>query len=236
MTLPQHATEPHATGISVIIPVYNGERYLAAAVESVIRQSHAPLEILIIDDGSTDGTGQLVHGFAGPIRYVYQENQGPAAARNLGVTLARGELIAFLDADDLWLPEKLERQAALLFTNPAIDMVFGQVEQFSSPDLPEDFSYIAHQSQDGLHIGAMLIRRTAFAQVGPFATHYQAGEFIDWYARAMSVGLTQQMLAEVVMRRRLHGNNMMIRQKSATASYTQILKAALRRRRTSQGV
>ena len=88
--------------VSVIIPVYNGERYLAEALDSVLRQSHPADEIIVIDDGSTDGSAKIIESFRASVEYHWQPNGGPGAARNLGVTLAHGAFLAFLDADDLW--------------------------------------------------------------------------------------------------------------------------------------
>ena len=95
--------------ISCIVPVFNGELYLAEALESILKQSYRPLEIIVADDGSTDGTEAIVARFGTQVRYLYQPNSGPATARNLGLGAVRGEFVGFLDADDLWHPEKLER-------------------------------------------------------------------------------------------------------------------------------
>ena len=125
--------------ISVILPVYNGERFLAEAIGSVLGQTLPPHEIIVVDDGSTDSTAQIVADLAAaaavPLRYVYQENQGPAAARNHGIRLAQGELIAFQDADDLWSAEKLVTQAALLRRYPQAHAVIGYSQiAFTSSD------------------------------------------------------------------------------------------------------
>jgi glycosyltransferase involved in cell wall biosynthesis len=108
--------------VSVIIPVYNGERYLAAAIQSVLEQTLPPDEIIVVDDGSTDGTAAIVTGLAGasplPIHYIHQQNQGPSAARNRGLRAARSGLVAFLDADDIWDLRKQEIQVAYLAANP----------------------------------------------------------------------------------------------------------------------
>src|SRR2546426_10667200 len=93
--------------ISCIVPVFNGERYLHETLNSILAQTYRPLEIIVADDGSTDGTRTIVASYGQQVRYLWQLNAGPAAARNLGLTAAKGEFIAFLDADDLWHPEKL---------------------------------------------------------------------------------------------------------------------------------
>lgn len=219
--------------ISVIIPVYNSECYLAAAIESVLRQSTPATEILVIDDGSSDGSIAITQRYA-PLVHCYQQpHGGPGAARNLGVSVAQSELLAFLDADDLWLPDKLEHQLAHLQRHPEVDMVFGQVEQFVSPELAPDQQPAAPAQpiMAGLHVGAMLIRRHSFARVGAFATTWTIGEFIDWYGRAQTVGLQAAILPMVVMRRRLHQTNLTRRTQDRRSDYLQILKMRLDEKR-----
>jgi glycosyltransferase involved in cell wall biosynthesis len=111
--------------VSVIIPTYNRLPLLGEALESALAQTHPNLEIIVVDDGSTDGTNAYVQGLESDrIRYVFQENRGhPGAARNVGLRMARGEYVAFLDSDDVWLPEKIERQLAVLEADPELDLV-----------------------------------------------------------------------------------------------------------------
>jgi len=113
--------------VSVIIPAYNGAAFLPEAIDSVLAQDYEPLEILVVDDGSTDDTHDVLRPYAPRIRYFYQENRGPSAARNLGIERARGDLIAFLDADDRWLPGKLAAQVAALGTQSAAALVHTDV-------------------------------------------------------------------------------------------------------------
>jgi glycosyltransferase involved in cell wall biosynthesis len=96
--------------LSCIVPVYNSEAYLGQALDSILAQTLLPAEIIIIDDGSTDATPMIAAKYARHVSYIRQENQGPAGARNAGLRVAGGEFLAFLDADDTWHPEKLERQ------------------------------------------------------------------------------------------------------------------------------
>lgn len=109
--------------VSVIIPTYNCDRYLAEAIESVLQQTYSAWELIIVDDGSMDNTSQVVQPYAARVRYVYQENQGVSAARNHGMQLAQGEFIAFLDADDFFLPHKLAAQVAVFQAQPQLGMV-----------------------------------------------------------------------------------------------------------------
>src|SRR5687768_9695612 len=130
-------TDPHPL-VSVIVPVHQGERYLGEAVESVLAQTYAPIELIVVDDGSTDRSADIARGFGPVVRYVYQVNAGQSAARNHGVRLARGPLLAFLDDDDSWSPGKLALQVAALASDPCLEAVFGHVRQFVSPDLPPE--------------------------------------------------------------------------------------------------
>jgi len=117
-------TENQNILVSVIIPCYNAARFLPLAIESVLAQTCRSFEILIIDDGSTDDTSRIAASYGDQLRYFYQENQGAAAARNLGILRARGEFIAFLDADDIWLPTKLDMQLQLFERDPSLGAIY----------------------------------------------------------------------------------------------------------------
>ena len=219
--------------ISVIIPVYNGERYLIEAIESVLMQSAPPDEILVVDDGSTDGSAVVAERFSTG-RYLWQAQAGASSARNHGVRAATGDWLAFLDADDLWTTEKLARQRAVLATQPTLDMVFGQVQQFYSPELADAVNRLARPGSEpmaGYHVGAMLIRRTAFKKVGPFDPQWQVAHFIEWFGRAQALGLQSQILPDVVMKRRIHTTNLGIRaHQRARQEYLLLAKAQLDKR------
>ncbi len=219
--------------VSVIVPVYNGERYLSFAIQSVLEQDYHPFEVIVVDDGSIDNSGNIARSFK-EVHYVYQSNQGVAAARNVGIAAAQGEFIAFLDADDLWIGDKLTHQMAIFDGDPKLDMVFGYAEQFYSPELRENDKRNIRLSAEvipGYVAGGMLIKREAFLRVGPFEATWRVGEFIDWYLKAMEQGLRSFMLPEVVLKRRLHTTNTVIRERESQTDYVRILKASLDRRR-----
>jgi glycosyltransferase involved in cell wall biosynthesis len=225
--------------ITVILPVYNGEKYVTQALESILSQTHRPQEIIIIDDGSTDGTAAVAKGFGDTAQYHYQPNQGAGAARNNGVTLAQGDFLAFLDADDLWVEDKLARQRQAFTTDPDLDIVFGHVQQFHSPELPDAVKQqikIPAEIMSGQHVGAMLIKREAFLTVGLFRIDWEIGEFIDWYARAEELELKRLMLPDVVMKRRLHKASQGTYKRKHQKEYVRVLKAALDRRRKMREV
>ena len=224
--------------IGAIIPVYNGARYLAEAVCSVLDQSLPPTEILIVDDGSTDDSAAIARSFGSPIRVLTQANLGPAAARNLGISHATGDLLAFLDADDLWLPDKLVRQAQVLRNDPACAAALGGVANFVSPELNETqcrlLARAAVQTGD-VHVGALLIRREAFHRIGDFDTQWRQTEFVEWWARAMRLNLHYVIVPELVLRRRLHADNLTRRERAGRQEYLQMLREQLAQRRALAG-
>jgi glycosyltransferase involved in cell wall biosynthesis len=220
--------------ISVIIPVYNGEKYLAEAVETVLAQTYRQIEVIVVDDGSIDGSREVAQRFARPVRYSFKSHQGIGAARNHGITMARGSFCAFLDADDLWVEDKLTRQIAVFGDKPHLDMVFGYVKMFHSPELSEQLKAKldgAGQTMPGHIAGTLLIKRESFLRAGLFETGWRLGDFIDWYLKAMEKGLESYMLPEIVMQRRLHGGNTTLRERPAILDYVRVLKASLDRRR-----
>ena len=221
--------------ISTIIPVYNGELYLGEAIKSVLEQSYPNVEIMVVDDGSTDSTAQVSLRFGELVHYFYQENAGLSAARNAGIKRAKGEYLAFLDADDLFVPQKFEQQYACFRDNPDLDMIFGQVEHFYSPDLPEEerkrFA-VSDIVMLGLFAGAMLVRREAFERVGFFDPSLRVGQFLDWYMKAREQGLKQTALDEVVVKRRIHRSNMSSQaSRDDLADFARLIKFSLDRRR-----
>ena len=223
--------------ISVIIPVYNGERYLAEAVESVLNQSHSPHEVIIVDDGSEDGSPQIARTFGSAVRYSWQRHAGIGAARNHGVRLAQGEFLALQDADDVWVKDKSARQVAAFNADPTLHIVTGQVKHFHSPDLDQSIAkktYCPPNLMPGYLVGA-LIRRDFFEHVGPFETNWHIGEAMSWYMRATEMGLRLLTLPDLLLWRRVHEGNHTIKfRRHLSGEYAQILKASLDRRRVAR--
>ena len=159
--------------VSVMIGVYNGAPYLGEAIESVLAQDYAPLELIVCDDGSTDGSAEVAQAFDG-VLVVRQKNAGNGAARNRAIEEATGELYAFLDADDRFVPGKLSLQKAALDADPQLDLVFGHVREFLSPELDEatraSLRPPAPEPMPWTAPNLMLIRRDSFHRVGRFAT------------------------------------------------------------------
>jgi glycosyltransferase involved in cell wall biosynthesis len=219
--------------VSVVINVYNGERYLAEAIESVFNQTHRPLELIVVDDGSDDGTAEVAKRYD-KADYVHQERGGIGAARNLGVSRTRADYLAFLDADDRFVPDKLERQLAVLVADPEIDMVFGHMSEFLSPDLdPEAAARIRAPVRDApwRMTNLMLVRRASFERAGGFSTDLKVAVGVDWYARAVDAGLREYVLPKVVLERRIHAANNGLLESSSRPQYLRVLKAHMDRRR-----
>ena len=220
--------------ISVIIPVYNGELYLTEAIESVLSQSFQPSEIIVIDDGSTDNSQSIIKQYIPKVTYVYQENKGTAAARNVGIRISRGNFLAFLDQDDIWQTEKLELQTSAFQKNIGLDIVFGHLQQFYSPELKDEIKMKIHcpdHPEPGYLPSVMLIKRDSFFQVGLFETNWQIGEWTNWYIRSSESGLKTEMLPDILVRRRIHNENKGVLQRDQRTEYVKIIRASLDRRR-----
>ena len=220
--------------VSVVIPAFNAERYLAEAVRSALNQSSPPFEIIVVDDGSTDATGALAQAFGPPVRLVTIPHGGIGAARNAGLAAATGNYIALLDADDTWEPGKLEAQLSVLGADGGAAGVFCHVVQFVSPELSiaeRRQLAVAEAPMAGVIPSALLARREVFDRVGPFDTALRVGEFIDWHARATAAGLRFAMLDVVLVGRRLHTTNTGRRERDSRADYLRVIKSALDRRR-----
>jgi glycosyltransferase involved in cell wall biosynthesis len=219
--------------VSVIVPVYNGESFLAEAVDSIQQQSYQPLEIIIVDDGSTDSTKQLATAFGESVRYVYQTNSGPAAARNTGIGLARGVFIAFLDSDDLWSEDKLNLQLALLAENPSVEIALGytQMIRLIEPnfDKPEFELYLKPWLP--LSLGSALIKKTAFDRVGVFDETQFFCDDVDWFIRAKELGVLMMTHREVTLYYRRHSNNLTNQRQLDQKYFMLALKKSLDRRR-----
>jgi glycosyltransferase involved in cell wall biosynthesis len=219
-----------------MIGVYNGAKYIGEAIESVLGQDYRPLELIVVDDGSDDGSGEVASSYP-EVRCVRQERGGNGAARNRAVELATHDFFAFVDADDRFTPGKLTRQMAALDADPTLDMVFGHVREFVSPELSEEErAGVRPPAPEPLPWTApnlMLIRRASFERVGPFSEELRVGVTVDWFARASEAGLRSLVLPDVVLERRLHTQNNGLRERDARTQYLQVIRAAMERRRAA---
>jgi glycosyltransferase involved in cell wall biosynthesis len=225
-----------APTVSCVIPVYNGEAHLGEALDSVLAQDPRPFEVIVVDDGSTDRTAEVAQSRGDAVRYVRQANGGPSSARAHGVQLARGELVALLDADDRWLAGKLGRQLALLAARPALSgcMTYGRL--FWDDDdamAAEAAAWPAERRIDtgGLIGSTLLAHRRVFDVAGPFDATLPHAGLPDWFARAQEKRLAFEIIAEVFVERRMHAGNFSRQRAVRDEEYVRLLKRSLDRRR-----
>ena len=224
--------------VSVVIPVFNGERFLREAVQSVLDQKYSPIEIIIVDDGSTDGTAAVARSLGETVRYLHQANQGPAAARNRGIEQAQGGLIAFADADDLWPSGKLEVQLPYLVNDPAIEIVMGRIQQVrlsktvNGQTHAEEFAEPAFS----VNLGSAVIRKSVFERVGLFDESMRYSEDVDWFMRAREAGAAIITIDVVTLLYRQHEENMTRGKSTSQLNVLKALKRSLDRRRERTGV
>jgi glycosyltransferase involved in cell wall biosynthesis len=224
--------------VSCIVPVFNGARFIAEALDSILAQTHPTLDIIVVDDGSTDGSAEIGRRHAASIRVCVQANAGPAAARNLGVRESTGEFIAFLDADDRWPPWKLARQLARFAAQPHLGVCVGHASMFHD-QVPE--SIASNVPEAGTVVAAyltssLLMRRSTFEQVGPLDAALLHADDTDWFLRARALGVSIELVDDVVLYRRLHDHNMSMRAvKGSHDEYLRVVRANLQRKRARQG-
>jgi glycosyltransferase involved in cell wall biosynthesis len=222
------AGKPIMMTISAVIPAYNSADFIADAIDSILKQTHPVTEIIVVDDGSVDNTEQVVQCFPDHVRYYKQVNQGPSAARNQGIKMADGEWIAFLDADDQWTPDKIEKQLATLAQYPELQLIAGDMAEIDDQNEPLTPSVLAKhlllQGFQALHgqpvpkalaalinknfipTGTVLVRRDVVLAAGLFNESIRFGEDLELWAKiAARHAIT--CLPEILMLRRLHGNN-----------------------------
>jgi glycosyltransferase involved in cell wall biosynthesis len=201
---------PERPLISVILPVKDGESWLAEAIESVLSQEYPRLELIVIDGQSTDRSAEIARSYS-EVRYLAQDEPGLAQGWNQGVEAAKGDLIAFLDCDDRWTSGKLAAQTGLLRQRPELAGAIGMVSFFLTPGQPPP-SGMRPQLLEGEHVaqipGALLVRREVFEQIGNFDTSYEIAIDVDWFARVKDAGLEFGVVPQVVLEKRFHSANL----------------------------
>jgi glycosyltransferase involved in cell wall biosynthesis len=217
-----------AAPVSVVIPAYNAERYIRDAITSIQAQTCRPSEIVVVDDGSSDRTASLASAFTG-VRLFQKPNGGPGSARNLGLKHATQPLIAFLDADDIWSPRKIEWQIQSLQRSESHKLVFGMAIEFRELDATGAPVPVAAAVKCHLP-GALLAPRSMLDAIGPFREDREIGDVIDWYARALDLGLPMETLDQVVLWRRIHATNLGRTGKNPAADYLNVLRTVINRR------
>ena len=221
------------TIVSIIIPAYNAEQFIAATIESALAQTLKDTEVIVIDDGSKDGTARVVQTFPN-VRYVRQANGGVSSARNHGAALAQGQFLAFLDSDDIWHPDKLRQQVQALGQHP--DSVFSRTA-FTHEDVDEQRIRKGAERQDAPHriipdllpsflhpyfaTSTVMVRKSAFDEAGGFDTSLRIAEDVDFYLRVLAKAPHVVYMSEtLVFKRPVEGS---LGDDSA-AGYVQLLK------------
>ncbi|MBE0610307.1 MAG: glycosyltransferase family 2 protein [Dehalococcoidia bacterium] len=220
--------------VSVIIPLFNGERFIADAIESVRLQTYTAREIVVVDDGSTDRGAEVAASTPG-VQVIRQENQGVSVARNAGVANSRGEFLAFLDHDDRWLPEKLEVQVRELTAHPELGFVLCHLRYVLNGPLPRWFRGPVDGSPvPGFTPSTWLVRRTAFQRVGGFDPTFRNGEDTDWLARAKDLNVRHHVAPDMLVEYRVHSTNATANTALGTREILRLLRASVHRQRSPE--
>lgn len=217
--------------ISVIISVFNAEKYLSESLDSVLNQSMPAKEIIVINDGSKDRSIEILKHYGKKIKLIDRENKGVPYSVNEGISLVKQPWIAFNDGDDIWSQNKLELQYNYLLEHKHLNILFGMMQQFISPELSETdkaIIYVPKSVEKALIRPAMLAHQSVFAKHGLFNPSLKAGDFIDWFQRIKEKDVKFDFIDEVVYYRRLHKNSLSS-QHGVKEDFLKILKAKLDR-------
>ncbi len=222
--------------VSVVVPVHRGEPFLAAALASVAAQTHPAVEVIVVDDGSPDGSAEIAAAWSG-VRLLRQANLGVAAARNAGLALARGSLVAFLDQDDEWAPGRLAVGIAHLRAHSDVAVVLCHTDMVLIDGTPRPAWFREEwigNPQPGYTPSTWLVRRDAFDEIGTFDTSYQVACDSDWLARAKDAGLGIGMLPDALVRWRVHGANGSYEQAVMRSEILRMARESAARQRSAQ--
>jgi glycosyltransferase involved in cell wall biosynthesis len=218
--------------VSVIVPVFDREAVLGIAIESILQQSCEVAEVVVVDDGSSDGSAGVAEAFGGRVRCVRQKHAGVAAARNLGLSVARGDLIAFLDSDDVWPAGSLDIRVEALDANRSADVAYGRTRiRMTATDNRRFANFDENKPLHHPVLGSMLCRRAVFDAVGLFDETFEHSEDVDWLSRAKAKGVSLVQVDATVLEYRIHGGNMTLDVDRNQAYLLRALKKSLDARR-----
>lgn len=207
--------------VSVIIPVYNGKLFLREAIDSVLEQCIEALDIIVVDDGSTDSCGEIARLYGPAVRLLqHEKNRGPSAARNTGIREAYYDILAFLDADDWWVKDSLVRRLEYLQNDPSMDVVLGATKR----TLHEGGAKICSS------VGAAIFRKKVFETVGLFDESLRYGEDGDLFLRIKEQHMKVGFLQDVVQVYRMHENNSTKEKKVFEKGILEMLHRSIRRK------
>lgn len=216
--------------ISIIIPVYNSDLYIKEAIESILIQKYKPIEIIVVDDGSTDSSAKVIKQFS-EVKYIYQENSGPAKARNKGLLIAEGEFVTFIDADDIYINNSLWEQLTYLKGNPAVDIVEGRIQRMFKHNKTDRFITKATPFYH-CSLSCSLYRKSVFKTVGVLEGKLTYGEDADWFMRAWENNIVKHRIDLTVLLYRRHGKNMTNNITAKNQGKTLLFKLKLERQKT----
>lgn len=219
--------------VSVVLPVYNGERYLSAALKSIFAQDYPNFEVIVVDDGSSDASAAIAKSFSG-VRYIYQRNQGVACARNAGILASKGEFIAFIDQDDLWTPNKLSVQMQYFLDDQEIEYVLSNKRSFleegrSKPGWVKDF--LLKDKTIGFLPGTLVARKSLFEKIGLFSPAYETASDTDWFFRANDAGIKKAISPQVLLHKRIHSSNQSYQTKIINEELLKVIKFSIKEKR-----
>jgi glycosyltransferase involved in cell wall biosynthesis len=217
------------TSYSVVIPAFNAERTLAAAIDSVLSQTVMPAKVMVVDDGSTDRTAEIASRYGSQVSVTQQANSGPGAATTRGFKAVTTPLVACIDADDIWLPDKASCQLERLEGCPDLDAVFGWVKLFRHGEPPRTDAPV-HENWGR---STMMMRLSTVQRIGPMIDPpgVRCGEMIDWLARARELCSKLEMMPVVMALRRIIPGSLSYARDTRGEGYLHVVKAALDRRR-----
>lgn len=191
--------------VSGLMPAWNAEAFISEAIESALAQDYEPFELIVVDDGSEDRTGEVARSYEG-VRVVRQRHAGRATACNTGIAAAKGEFVTAFDADDYWPANRITLQAEHLIQNPEVGCVLGRQEWINPPPwLGRDAVY---GDLDGIPIGSAMFRREVLKRLGGFNASFMHSEDMDLLVRVREQGIRMEILPQVIWYRRFHGDQM----------------------------
>ncbi len=223
--------------VSVIIPLYNGSQFIEETLDSALAQDYAPFEIIVVDDGSTDDGADIVKKYPAPVRYLYRENQGNAAARNYGIRKGQGEFIALLDQDDLWEKHKIKTHVNYMLKNPEIYFTIAHFKYFLSPGVERPAwlreNLIKNQHAD-YSPSSLVARKGIFDAVGYFNREFKTGSDSDWFFRARDMNIPMAVINEVLLYRRVHNSNQSIHVSQAHTEMLKLIRESIHRKKYNE--
>jgi glycosyltransferase involved in cell wall biosynthesis len=218
--------------VSVIVPVYNGESYLGAALESIFAQDYRPFEVIVVDGQSVDNTASIAKSYK-QARYILQTDQGISNAYNIGIDASMGEFVSFLSHDDLWTPDKLTVQINYLMDHPEIEYSIAMVKFFLEPgcSIPPGFRKELFEND---HVGqimeTLVAPKSLFQKIGKFDPDLTTAEDVDWFARANDSKIPMAVISRVLLYKRIHNKNISLNDPANNQNLLKALKRSIHRK------